>query len=145
MAEDDPVSRKLILTLLAKWGYVVVVANDGAEAMSILHQRDAPSVAILDWSMPEMDGLEICRRLREVDKIVYVILLTARGGKANIIEGLCAGADDYLVKPIDSEELQARILVGLRVMTLQETLVDRVKALEAAASEIQSLRLRIPI
>jgi DNA-binding response OmpR family regulator len=145
VAEDDPVSRQLISTRLAKWGYDATITDDGAEAMMVLRGRNAPSLAILDWTMPGMDGLEICRRLREVDKVVYIILLTARGSKENIIEGLRAGADDYLVKPFHSEELQARILVGLRVMKLQETLVDRVKALEAAASEIESLRLQIPL
>jgi DNA-binding response OmpR family regulator len=145
VAEDDPVSRNLISTRLAKWGYDAVITHDGAEAMTVLRGRDAPSLAILDWAMPEMDGLEICRRLREAEKMVYIILLTARGSKENIIEGLRAGADDYLVKPFDAEELQARILVGLRVMALQETLVDRVKALEAAAFEIKSLKLQIPL
>jgi DNA-binding response OmpR family regulator len=108
-------------------------------------RRDAPLLAILDWSMPEMDGLEICRRLREAEKMVYIILLTARGSKENIIEALRAGADDYLVKPFHAEELQARLLVGLRAMRLQETLVDRVKALQAAAFEIESLKLQIPL
>jgi DNA-binding response OmpR family regulator len=145
VAEDDPVSRKLISSRLAKWGYDVVITNDGAEAMAVLRRPDAPSLAILDWSMPKMDGLEVCRRLREVEKVVYIILLTARGCRENIIEGLRAGADDYLVKPFHAEELQARILVGLRVMTLQETLVDRVKALEAAAFEIESLKLQMPL
>lgn len=145
VAEDDPVSRKLISTRLTKWGYDVVITDDGAEAMSVLRGCDAPSLAILDWSMPKMDGLEICRRVREAEKIVYIILLTARASKENIIEGLRAGADDYLVKPFHTEELQARILVGLRVMTLHETLVDRVKALEAAAFEIESLKLQIPL
>jgi DNA-binding response OmpR family regulator len=145
VAEDDPVSRKLISTRLANWGYEVVITNDGAEAMTVLRGPEAPSIAILDWTMPEMDGLEICRRVREVEKTIYIILLTARGSKENIIEGLRAGADDYLVKPFDAEELQARILVGLRVMTLQETLVDRVKALEAASSAIESLKLQIPL
>ena len=145
VAEDDPVSRKLISTRLANWGYDVVVTTDGAEAMAVLRRRDAPALAILDWSMPEMDGIEICRRLREVEKMVYIILLSARGSKENIVEGLRAGADDYLVKPFHPEELQARILVGLRVMTLQETLIDQVKALQAASSEIESLRLQIPL
>jgi DNA-binding response OmpR family regulator len=145
VAEDDPVSRTLISARLAKWGYDVVITDDGAEAMAVLRRLDAPSLAILDWSMPEMDGLEICRRAREAEKLVYIILLTARGSKENIIEGLRAGADDYLVKPFHAEELQARILVGLRVITLQETLVDRVKALQAAAFEIESLKLQIPL
>jgi phosphoserine phosphatase RsbU/P len=145
VAEDDPVSRALISSRLQKWGYNVVVTNDGAEAMAVLRGRDAPSLAILDWSMPGMDGLEICRRLREVEKRIYLILLTANGSKENMIEGLRAGADDYLVKPFHAEELQARILVGLRVMTSQGTLADRVQALEAAVSATGSLELRIPL
>jgi DNA-binding response OmpR family regulator len=145
VAEDDAVSRELIRARLAKWGYEVIATQNGAEAMTELRKKDAPSMAILDWMMPDMDGLEICRRVREGERIVYIILLTARGSKENIIEGLRAGADDYLVKPFHAEELQARILVGLRVMTLQETLVDRVKALEAAAFEIESLKLQIPL
>lgn len=145
VAEDDPVSRTLISTRLAKWGYDVVITSDGAEAMAVLRGRNAPSLAILDWSMPGIDGLEICRRLREAQKIIYIILLTANGSKENIIEGLRAGADDYLVKPFHAEELQARILVGMRAMTAQETLVDRVLALETAVSEIGSLKLRIPL
>jgi len=145
VAEDDPVSRTLVATRLAKWGYDVVVTNDGAEAMAVLRGRDPPTLAILDWSMPGMDGLEICRRLREVEKRIYLILLIAHGSKENMIEGLSAGADDYLVKPFHAEELNARILVGLRVMTSQETLADRVTALEVAAAEIKALRFQIPL
>jgi DNA-binding response OmpR family regulator len=145
VAEDDPVSRILISTRLTKWGYEVVLRNDGAEAMEVLRGPDPPSLAILDGSMPNMDGLEICRRVREAGKALYIILLTARGSKENIVEGLRAGADDYLIKPFHAEELQARILAGLRVMTMQTTLADRVKALEIAFSEIGSLKLRIPL
>lgn len=145
MAEDDPVSRTLISSRLEKWGYDVAVTSDGLEAMAVLRERNAPSLAILDCSMPGMDGLKICRRLREAEKMVYIILLTARGTKENIIEGLRAGADDYLVKPFHAEELHARILVGLRVMTSQGTLADRVHALEVAALDVGSSKLRIPL
>jgi DNA-binding response OmpR family regulator len=119
VAEDDPISREFICARLAKWGYEVIVTQNGTEAMTALRRQDAPSLAILDWMMPEMDGLEICRRVREVNRRVYLILLTARGSKENVVEGLRAGADDYLIKPFDSDELQARILVGLRMMALQ--------------------------
>lgn len=145
VAEDDPVSRLLISTRLTNWGYEVVLRNDGAEAMAVLRGPDAPALAILDGSMPNMDGLEICRRVREAGTMVYLILLTARDSKENIIEGLRAGADDYLVKPFHAEELQARILAGLRVMASQTTLADRVKALEIAFAEVGSLKLRIPL
>jgi DNA-binding response OmpR family regulator len=145
VAEDDPVSRILISTRLTKWGYEVVLRNDGAEAMAVLREPNPPLLAILDGSMPNMDGLDICRRVREAGTMCYIILLTARGSKENVIEGLRAGADDYLVKPFHAEELQARILTGLRVMAMQTTLADRVKALEVAFSEIGSLKLRIPL
>jgi DNA-binding response OmpR family regulator len=145
VAEDDPVSRTLIATRLAKWGYDAMITNDGAEAMTVLRAPKPPTLAILDWSMPHMDGLEICRRLREAEKMVYIIMLTANGSKENIVEGLRAGADDYLVKPFHAEELQARILVGLRVMTAQEALLQRMQALETTASEMGSLRLQIPL
>lgn len=92
-----------------------------------------------------MDGLEICRRVRASEKLVYIILLTARGAKENLIEGLRAGADDYLTKPFDKDELHARILVGLRVMKLQAALAERVKKLELAANEISSLKLQMPL
>ena len=145
VAEDDPVSRALISARLEKWGYTPVITHDGAEAMAVLRGRDAPSLAILDWSMPGMDGLEICRRLREAEKTVYIILLTSHGSKEHVIEGLRAGADDYLVKPFHAEELEARISVGWRVIKAQETLANRILALETTASEIGSLKLRIPL
>jgi DNA-binding response OmpR family regulator len=140
VAEDDAVSRELICTRLTKWGYEVTATQNGTEAMTALREKGAPSLAILDWMMPGMDGLEICRRVREVDRSIYLILLTARGSKENIVEGLGAGADDYLVKPFDKDELHARILVGLRVIALQAALADRVKELEAAAAEIRELK-----
>jgi phosphoserine phosphatase RsbU/P len=131
VAEDDAVSRELICARLEKWGYEVIITENGITAMMALRKKDAPSLAILDWMMPGMDGLEICRRVRDVDRVLYIILLTARGSKANLLEGLRAGADDYLVKPFDKDELHARILVGLRVMALQTALAGRVKELEA--------------
>ena len=145
VAEDDPVSRILISTRLTNWGYEVVLRNDGAEAMAVLRAPNPPALAILDGSMPNMDGLDICRRVREAEKMIYIILLTARGSKENIVEGLRAGADDYLVKPFHAEELQARILTGLRIMARHETLAHRVTALEVAASEVGFLKLSIPL
>jgi DNA-binding response OmpR family regulator len=125
VAEDDPISRELISARLKSWGYEPVIAQNGTEAIMALRKPDAPTLVILDWMMPGMDGLEICRRMREVDRQLYVILLTARGGKENLLEGLTAGADDYLVKPFDKDELQARILVGLRVMAMHSALARR--------------------
>ncbi len=145
IAEDDPVSRELVRTLLEKWGYRVVVTSDGREAMEAVRAQTTPALAVLDWMMPGMDGLEICRRVREANKILYIILLTARGGKERLVEGLQAGADDYLMKPFDKDELRARLQVGARIIALHTTLAARVQELEAASSEIQSLKMRIPI
>ena len=145
VADDDPVSRNLISIRLAEWGYDAIITEDGAEAMAALRRSDAPSLAILDWSMPKMDGIEICRRLREIKKLIYIILLTVHGSKESIVKGLRAGADDYLVKPFHAEELRARILVGLRVTRSEEALADRVRELEAASSEIASLKLYMPL
>ncbi len=145
VAEDDPISRELISARLGGWGYEVVVTQNGTEAMAALRRKDAPSLAILDWMMPGMDGLEICRRVREGDRVLYIILLTARSSKESVVEGLSAGADDYLIKPFDKDELHARILVGLRVMGLQAALAERVLELEWAGAEIRSLRTRLPI
>ena len=139
VAEDDPVSSALICARLINWGYEVIATRNGMEAIMALRKKDAPSLAILDWMMPGMDGLEICRRIREVDRILYVILLTARGSKDDLVEGLGAGADDYLVKPFDKDELRARILVGLRVMAMQAALAERVKGLETGGHPAQSL------
>jgi len=145
VAEDDAVSRELICARLTKWGYEVVVTRDGAEAMNALREKGAPSLAILDWMMPGMDGLEICSRMRESERTIYIILLTARESRENLIEGLNAGADDYLVKPFNKDELQARILVGLRVMALQTSLAKRVTELAAATAEIRDLKFQFVI
>ena len=131
VAEDDMVSREMICTRLEKWGYEVIATDNGMDAIMALRKKDAPTLAIMDWMMPGMDGLEICRRVREVDRVLYIIMLSARGSKANLLEGLRAGADDYLVKPFDKDELHARILVGLRVMATHAALVGRVRELEA--------------
>jgi DNA-binding response OmpR family regulator len=143
VAEDDIISRELICARLTKWDYEVVVTQNGNEAMAALRKKDAPSLAILDWMMPGMDGIDICRRVREADRSLYIILLTARASKENVVQGLTAGADDYLIKPFDKNELHARIFVGLRVMALQAALGDRVRALEAAAAEIKDLKRQL--
>ena len=145
IAEDDPVSRKLVTTVIEMGGYRTIVTNDGDEAMSALRAQKKPCVAVVDWMMPGIDGAEICRRSRESDRSVYIIMVTARGTKKDTVEGIDQGADDYLVKPFDPEELLARIRVGLRVMKTQEMLARRVEALETTASETGLLTLRIPL
>src|SRR5205823_9079074 len=145
IAEDDLVSRTLMNSLMEKWGFKAVVTKNGHEAMKALRAEQGPALAILDWMMPEMDGLQVCRRIRESGKMVYVIMLTSRGTKENIVEGLHAGADDYLIKPFDKNELLARIQVGFRILELHEVLAARVKELEEAGVEIGDLKLRIPL
>jgi DNA-binding response OmpR family regulator len=145
VAEDDLVSRTLINSLMEKWGFKAVITQDGHEAMAALRGEQGPTLALLDWMMPGMDGLEVCRRVRESKKMVYVIMLTSLGAKENIVEGLHAGADDYLIKPFDKNELLARIQVGLRILELHSTLAARVRELEKAFSEIDDLKLRFPL
>lgn len=145
MADDDPVSREILSALLSKWRYHVLLAEDGHEAMELLRAQSQPVLAVLDWMMPGIDGVEICRRIREINKSVYIILLTARSSKERIVEALDAGADDYLAKPFDKGELRARLNVGLRLLTLQAVLAARVAELEATQRENRELKLRIPL
>jgi DNA-binding response OmpR family regulator len=145
VAEDDLVSRTLISNLMEKWGFKAVVTQDGHDAMRALRAEQGPALAILDWMMPGMDGLQVCRRIRESERMVYVIMLTSLGAKENIVEGLHAGADDYLIKPFDKNELSARIQVGFRILELHGALAARVKELEEASIEIGELKLRIPL
>ena len=145
IAEDDLVSRTLISNLMEKWGFKAVVTQDGHEAMRALRGEQGPALAILDWMMPGMDGLQVCRRIRESERMVYVIMLTSLGAKENIVEGLHAGADDYLIKPFDKNELSARIQVGFRILELHGALAARVKELEEASIKIGDLKLRIPL
>jgi diguanylate cyclase (GGDEF)-like protein len=137
IAEDDTVSCHLLKATLTKLGHEVVVTHDGLEAWEALQQPDAPSMAILDWMMPLLDGTEICRKVRAdaLTSHTYIILLSAMGSKANLIEGLEAGADDYLVKPFDRYELKVRLEVGGRIIELQRVLAERVRELEASVVE----------
>ena len=124
IAEDDATSRNILRAILTRWGYEVIVTSNGEEALEALRQHDAPKLAVLDWMMPGLDGVEVCRKVRtlESDDPPYLILLTARDDKADIVEGLSSGASDYIAKPYDVRELQARIEVGKRVIELQDRL-----------------------
>ena len=116
IAEDDPVSRKILEAFLHKWHYDLVIVEDGIAAWSALQRPDAPPLAVLDWMMPGIDGVELCQRIRQTPNLAtrYVILLTAKGRPEELLEGLRAGADDYIVKPFDPSELLARIRMILK-------------------------------
>jgi DNA-binding response OmpR family regulator len=129
IAEDNTTSRRILESILVKWNYKVISARDGNEAWEKLQEEDAPRLMILDWMMPGKNGVELCRELRDRDNVepMYIILLTARDDKNDIVEGLSAGADDYIAKPFNKDELRARIDVGRRMVELQNALIEREK------------------
>jgi two-component system cell cycle response regulator len=140
VADDEVVSRRLIETSVRRWGYEAVVARDGLEASQILHSPDAPKLAVLDWMMPGLDGIELCRELRkgEGDSYTYVVLLTGKRNKTDVVQGLEAGADDYLIKPFDPQELRVRLQTGKRILCLLEQL-------KAARETLRALAARDPL
>lgn len=129
IAEDDRVSRRLLERKLESWGYEVVSCKNGAEAWQNLHSEGAPNLAILNWMMPGMDGVEVCREMRKQKRrgYTYIILLTARDSTRDIIEGIAAGADDYVTKPFNAHELKVRIRAGRRILEMQAELMQREK------------------
>ena len=135
IAEDDVTSRLLLKRVLENWGYEVIATNDGAEAWEALRAAGAPRLAILDWMMPGMDGVDVCRRVRARETLQppYIILLTALGDKESVVTGLDAGADDYVGKPYDPNELRARLAVGGRVVALNDQLLDARRVAERLA------------
>jgi DNA-binding response OmpR family regulator len=153
VAEDDAVTRKILAVTLERLGWDVVTANDGEaawEAFETLKGEGAPELAILDWMMPGIEGIEICRRLRATPgfELVYVILLTSRGDREDLSDGLAAGANDYIEKPFDPVELEARVRVGERMVNLQSSLAARVirarsgtRRSESAAGSVAHLQL----
>ncbi len=125
IAEDDPMFRRILQSWLREWGYQATVVEDGAQAWQSLQQEPSPELLILDWVMPEVNGLELCRRVRERggSPYQYIILVTGKDAKQDIVTGFDAGADDYITKPIDRDELQARLCVGNRILSLQRSLI----------------------
>jgi diguanylate cyclase (GGDEF)-like protein len=123
-AEDNPVFQSMLRTLLRKWGYEAIIAQDGDEAWRILEAPDPPRLAVLDWMMPGMDGVQVCQRLRTSrrDTYTYVLLLTARTESEDLVAGMDAGADDYLTKPFNAQELRVRLRAGRRILDLQDAL-----------------------
>ncbi len=137
IADDSATSRAMLRKSLAKWGYEVVMAENGAEALDILERPDAPSMAILDWVMPHLTGPEVCKKVRETrrEPYTYILLLTSKNSKDETIEGLEAGADDYIVKPFDQQELSVRLRAGKRIIDLQLSLMEAREELREKANK----------
>jgi DNA-binding response OmpR family regulator len=150
VAEDDAVTRKLLESTLGRLGLDVITAADGNAAWTALETlkgKDAPELAVLDWMMPGLEGIQILRRLRTTPgfELLYVILLTSRTDKEDVAYGLAAGANDYIAKPFDPSELEARVRVGERMVKLQRSLAARVAELEVALAHVQRLQGLLPI
>jgi DNA-binding response OmpR family regulator len=147
IADDDRGTVAVLSRSLARWGIETVVAHDGGMAWDLLHADPSVSLAIVDWMMPTLVGPDLCRRIREhpVHSRMYVLLLTARDSRADLVAGLDAGADDYLVKPVDAEELRARVQVGLRILSLQTELAGQVEELQEALTKVKQLKGLLPI
>jgi len=136
LADDSPVYRRMISGLLVQWGFEPVVVGDGLQAWTLLQSTNSPRLALIDWVMPQMDGPELCRKIRErgADSYTYVVLLTAKDGRGDLLKGLEAGADDYLNKPFDEPELKARLMVGRRILELQHDLIVTREAMRHSAT-----------
>jgi two-component system cell cycle response regulator len=136
IADDETMSRRMLHALLEKWGYEVISAEDGDSAWAKLKAPDAPRMALLDWMMPGQNGVDVCRALRKErpEPYTYIVLLTAKDSKDGVVEGLESGADDYLTKPFNPQELKARIRVGLRLLQLEDNLVQAREAMRFKAT-----------
>ena len=143
IAEDDAVSRRLLESSLTRWGYEVVVASDGLEASRLLLVPDAPKLAVLDWLMPGIDGAQLCEDIRrqKPEPYTYIIMLTSKQSKEDVIRGLEAGADDYVCKPFDPSELKVRLRTGRRILYLQDQLIGAREALRDLATRDQLTNL----
>ena len=147
VAEDDRVTATLLTSLLHPWGYDVVVAHDGPAAVATFENNPTVQLVLLDWMLPGIDGPEVCRRIHRVrgDRPTYVVLLTSRGAPADVVTGLDAGADDYLVKPFDFNELRARLHAGTRILDLQERLGSKIRELQKVLADVRTLTGLLPI
>jgi len=137
VVDDSAVYRKLVSDHLRAWGFSVTVAEDGSQASAVLERADSPKLVLLDWVLPDIEGIELCQRIRAAGSsrpYIYVILLTSKDGRQDMLHAMEAGADDYLVKPFDESELRARLLVGKRILNLQDELVQAREAMRHAAT-----------
>ncbi|MGB2697546.1 MAG: response regulator [Candidatus Zixiibacteriota bacterium] len=146
IAEDEKTSRMVLEKILIKAGHLVIAVEDGLKALTSI-QKEVPDMLITDWMMPDLDGLELCRRVRELNLpgYVYIILWTALTQKENIIKGLDTGADDYITKPFDKTELLARVKAGERVIQLERSLRQKNKELSDALAQVKQLKGLLPI
>jgi DNA-binding response OmpR family regulator len=147
IADDEHTSRSLLRRITEKLGHPAIVVDNGEDAWQAMQQPDAPQICLLDWMMPDLDGVEVCRRVRAISTVTppYIMLVTAKTDSNDIIHALNAGADDYLTKPVNAGELCARINVGIRLLTIQHALADKVYELERALADIKTLRGILPI
>src|SRR5438477_154147 len=147
IAEDDRITRRMLEVILGEWGYETVAVRDGLAAWDALRHADGPWIALLDWLMPGIDGVEICRRIRAIParQPPYVILLTVRNSRQDVVAGLEAGADDYIVKPFDQAELHARLQTGLRIVRLQRDLASQLRRSQEALALVKQLQGLLPI
>lgn len=148
IAEDNQIDRQYLQAALEQWGYDHIVCCDGNEAWQELEKnRDLPQLAILDWVMPGLNGIELCEKIRQTEnlKAIYIIILTSMDRAEDLLKGFEAGADDYLTKPFNQEELYARLKVGVRIVELQNNLAERVKELEESLSRVTQLQGLLPI
>lgn len=147
VADDEPVSRTVVGAMLKKAGYAVSFAVDGEQAWTVLSGPNPPAIALLDWEMPGLAGPEVAERIRARGEQTptYVILLTSRDSSADIVTGLKAGANDYVTKPANEDELVARVNVGARVVELQTALAERVRSLEEALANVKALQTLLPM
>ena len=147
VVENDPVSQEILAGVLPKWGYEVVRAMDGVEGMDKIMLPSSPDLVLLDWMMPRMDGLGFIRKVRSEikDNPPYIIMLTSRNEKNHIVTGLESGANDYITKPYDKDELRVRLGVGKRMIELQQALLKKISDLESAVKQINVLEGLIPI
>jgi phosphoserine phosphatase RsbU/P len=147
VADDDRVGLTILTRAVQLLGHEVVTARDGQDAWLKLDEATPPSIAIVDWMMPGMTGVELCRRIREDEarSPLYVIMLTARSDRADLVTGIEAGADDYITKPFDPDELRVRLNVGVRIVGLQQRLAARVVELQQALVQVKQLSGLLPI
>jgi phosphoserine phosphatase RsbU/P len=148
IVEDDRATSLMLSSLITSWGFDVVSVGDGRRALEAFDRESGPQLVLLDWMLPDMDGLEICRKIRPSGGAVptsYIILLTSKNSPADLITGLDAGADEYLVKPINPEELRARLNAGARILNLQQGLSDKILELEDALKSVRMLSGLLPI